>query len=107
MLKRSVEGSPYSAQLIGQEDHTQAHSYAYAIVEPPFSADEATFDIAFYRGAKVTPLVTTTTKTLLEIDVPEANAPSSHEARLKIAYSGLSNLINYLNQIENGTFEHY
>jgi hypothetical protein len=104
---RTIEGSPYAAKFIGQEDATQEHSYAYGIVEPPFTADEDTFNLAFNRAAQVTQLVTTESKVLLEIDVPDVGPRQPHDARLEIAYRGLTQLVKYLNDIENGTFEHY
>ena len=104
---KTVEGSPYSAKFIGQDDHTLEHSYAYAVVEPPFGVDETIYAIAFNNAASVEPLVTTKSKIVLEIDVPEVRPDQTHDARLEVAYRGLSNLVRHLNNIENGTFEHF
>lgn len=104
---RAVEGIPYSAKFIGHDDHTMEHTFAYAIVEPPFKADDDTYNLAFNRAAKIAELVVTKSKVLLEIDVPEANPTQSHDARLEVAFDGLTQLVKYLNDIENGTFEHY
>ena len=113
MSERRIEGTPYSAIFTETSDHTRGRSYAYGTVKPPFDlhgTGDQMSDLLLdgHRGA-VNQLVSTEHKTLLQFDIPDhpERGVESHEARLEVAFAGLQTLIEYLNNIESGTFNHF
>jgi hypothetical protein len=108
--ERVVPGSPYSAKLIESSNANEDCSFAEAVIEPPvmLGKNKNMFNTLFYtplHKTSVSHLLTTMSKTVIEIRVDsEGSTDLIHDARMQLAYEGLSEFVGVLNQIENGTY---
>lgn len=111
IASREIEGSPYSARFIAEEDGSVGESFAQAIIEPPFvfSEDSIAVKCTFKQTSfecLAKHVASTQTKTHLEIQVKDPEGiEADFEARMHIAYQGLREYVGYLNRLEDGTFD--
>ena len=109
MSERFIDGEHYTARIVGDKVDDEDTSYAKVLVKPPFDFKRAKtlFDIYVTPAIYIEEVATTDSVTALSVIFDHTSHMESHEQGMALVVDNLTDVINTLNQIENGSWIGY